>query len=55
LGLSTTIILAGLFSSVLTKLPRSGKWNLIIEKIFAVALFVVALFYLLKGIKLVIK
>ena len=55
LGLSTTIILAGLFSSVLTKLPKSGKWNLIIEKIFAVVLLIVALFYLLKGIKLVIK
>jgi thiol:disulfide interchange protein DsbD len=54
LGLSTTIILAGLFSSVLTKLPKSGKWNLIIEKIFAVALLVVAVYYIVKGIRILI-
>jgi cytochrome c-type biogenesis protein len=54
LELSTTIILAGLFSSVLTKLPKSGKWNLIIEKIFAVVLLIVALYYIVKGIRILI-
>ncbi len=52
LGLSTTIFLAGVFSGILTKLPKSGKWNLIIEKIFAMVLFVVAVYYIVKSVKL---
>ncbi len=54
LGLSTTIFLAGLFSGILTKLPKSGKWNLIIEKIFAFVLLIVAMYYIAKGIKILI-
>ncbi len=54
LGLSTTIFLAGIFSSVLTKLPKSGKWNLVIEKLFATILLLVSFYYLFKSIKLLI-
>jgi len=55
LGLSTTIFLAGLFSGILTKLPKSGKWNLIIEKIFAFVLLIVAGYYIAKSINILIK
>ncbi len=55
LGLSTTVFLAGLFSGILTKLPKSGKWNLIIEKIFAFVLLIVAGYYIAKSINILIK
>ncbi len=53
IGLSTTIFLSGVFSGVLTKLPKSGKWNLIVEKVFASVLLVVALYYLYKAARLI--
>lgn len=53
LGLSTTIFLAGLFTGFLTKLPKSGKWMLIIEKLFAVILLLVSLYYFVKAMKLI--
>lgn len=49
LGLSTTIFLAGIFSGILTKLPKSGKWNLIVEKIFATILLIISIYYFLKA------
>lgn len=53
LGLSTTIFLAGIFTGFLTKLPKSGKWMLIIEKLFAVILLLVSLYYFLKAARLI--
>ncbi len=55
LGLSTTLLFTGFFSSVVTKLPKSGKWSVVIEKIFAVVLAVLSLYYFLKATNLFLK
>lgn len=55
LGLSTTLFLAGIFSGFLTKLPKSGKWTIVIEKVFGFVLFLVAFYYLFKAIKIIIQ
>lgn len=54
LGLSTTLLLAGIFSGVATKLPKSGRWTFVVEKIFAFIILVVAIIYIRKAILLLI-
>lgn len=54
LGLSTTVLLAGIFTGFVTKLPKSGKWTVVVEKIFALILLAVSLYYLLKAIRLIL-
>ncbi|MFN3550310.1 MAG: cytochrome c biogenesis protein CcdA [Endomicrobiia bacterium] len=53
LGLSTTIFLAGIFSGVVTKLPKRGIWMVYIEKFFATVLLAISLYYLFKALKLI--
>ncbi|MCX7715791.1 MAG: sulfite exporter TauE/SafE family protein [Endomicrobia bacterium] len=52
LGLSTTVLLAGIFTGFITKLPRRGKWMLVIEKLFALGLLIVAIYYIIKATKI---
>lgn len=54
LGLSTTLFLAGVITGFLTNLPRSGKWMVVIEKIFATVLLFIGLCYVFKAVKLII-
>ncbi len=46
LGLGTPYFIAGLFyERVQTRLPRSGEWTILVERIFGVLLLAVALFF----------
>jgi len=45
-GLSIIFIIAGTFSSVLKKLPRSGRWMVIIRSIFGIAIITYSLYLL---------
>ncbi len=49
LGLSVIFIIAGSFSGLLKKLPRSGRWMIIIRSIFAIAIMAYS-FYLLDSV-----
>lgn len=46
LGLGLPYLLLGTFSSLLTKLPRSGAWMVWVKKVFGVVLVGAALFFL---------
>ncbi|MCS7152238.1 MAG: sulfite exporter TauE/SafE family protein [Endomicrobia bacterium] len=54
LGLSTTIFLAGVFTGFLTKLPKKGKWMLVIERLSALVLLLISLLYLYKAVRLIL-
>lgn len=54
LGMTSLLIVIGLFSGALTALPRSGKWMLWIKRAFAVILFGAAEYYLIQTGKLFI-
>ncbi|MCF6437427.1 cytochrome c biogenesis protein CcdA [Pseudoalteromonas sp. MMG022] len=49
LGMSSLLFLAGTFSQLLARLPKSGPWLSIAPNIFALLLFVMAQFYLIKA------
>ncbi|MDR8390480.1 thioredoxin family protein [Aliifodinibius sp. S!AR15-10] len=46
LGLGLPYLILGTFSSLLTKLPRSGEWMVWVKKVFGVVLVGAALFFL---------
>ena len=50
LGLGLPYLVLAAFSGALKSLPRSGKWMITAKKVFAVLIFLVALFYLRQGI-----
>lgn len=54
LGMTTLLIVIGLFSGTLTALPRSGKWMLWIKRLFALILLATAEYYLIQTGKLLI-
>lgn len=48
LGMCTLLVLVGVFSGVLARLPRAGAWMLWIKRVFAVLMIAVAEYYLVK-------
>jgi thiol:disulfide interchange protein DsbD len=48
-GLGTVMILAGTFSGFLSALPKSGKWMIIVKKVAAAVLIIVAELMLLRA------
>jgi len=46
IGIGVLFIVLGTFSSLLSKLPKSGTWMDVVKGIFAVAMFTVALYFL---------
>ena len=48
-GMGLLLILAGTFSSILTALPKSGYWMVVIKKICAVILIVVGVYFVVLG------
>jgi len=48
-GMGLLLILAGTFSSILTNLPKSGKWTEGIMKICAAILIIVGIFFAFSG------
>jgi len=54
LGMSTLLLLLGTFSTMLKKIPRAGKFNLVIEKVFGAILFGMGLFFLAIALKRVL-
>lgn len=45
-GMSVLLLLLGTFSSLLKKIPKSGRFNIITEKFFAVILVIVGVWFL---------
>ncbi|MCS7231321.1 MAG: cytochrome c biogenesis protein CcdA [Elusimicrobiota bacterium] len=54
LGLSTTLLVAGIFSGIATKLPKPGRWSIVIEKIFALVLLAVSIYYFYRAFVILI-
>ena len=54
LGMCTLLVVVGLSSGTLSRLPRAGVWMLWIKRLFALVMFVVAEYYLVKGGQLLI-
>ena len=48
LGMSTLLVVVGLSSGSLARLPRAGAWMVTIKKIFALVMFGAAEYYLIK-------
>lgn len=49
LGMCTLLVVVGLSSGSLTRLPRAGIWMVWVKRIFALVMLVVAEYYLVKG------
>lgn len=49
LGLSLLLLILGIFSGLLTSLPRPGAWMVWVKKAFGVAMILLGLFYLWKA------
>ena len=47
LGMSMLFLFLGTFSSLIKKMPRAGKFNIIIEKIFGIILLATGIFFLI--------
>lgn len=54
LGMCTLLVVVGLSSGALTRLPRAGVWMVWVKRVFALVMFVVAEYYLVKGGQLLI-
>jgi len=48
LGMSTLLVVVGLSSGSLARLPRAGAWMVTIKRLFALIMFAVAEYYLIK-------
>jgi len=48
LGMCTLLIVVGLFSGTLARLPRAGEWMVWVKRIFAVIMLAVAEYYLVQ-------
>jgi thiol:disulfide interchange protein len=48
LGMSTLLVIVGLSSGSLARLPRAGAWMVTVKKLFAIVMFGVAEYYLIK-------
>ena len=49
LGMCTLLVVVGISSATLTRLPRAGQWMLWIKRAFALVMLAVAEYYLVKG------
>ena len=49
LGMCTLLVVVGLSSGSLTRLPRAGIWMVWVKRLFALVMLVVAEYYLVKG------
>ena len=49
LGMCTLLVVVGLFSGSVSRLPRAGAWMLWVKRIFALAMVGVAEYYLIKA------
>ena len=49
LGMCTLLVVVGLFSGTVSRLPRAGAWMLWVKRIFALAMVGVAEYYLIKA------
>ena len=49
LGMCTLLVVVGLSSGSLTRLPRAGIWMVWVKRVFAFVMFAVAEYYLVKG------
>jgi len=54
LGMCTLLVVVGLSSGSLTRLPRAGVWMVWVKRLFALVMLVVAEYYLVKGGQLLI-
>ena len=54
LGMCTLLVVVGLSSGTLSRLPRAGIWMVWVKRVFALVMFVVAEYYLVKGGQLLI-
>lgn len=54
LGMCTLLVVVGLSSGSLTRLPRAGIWMVWVKRLFALVMLVVAEYYLVKGGQLLI-
>jgi cytochrome c-type biogenesis protein len=54
LGMCTLLVVVGLSSGTLSRLPRAGVWMLWVKRVFAFVMLVVAEYYLVKGGQLLI-
>jgi len=53
LGLSLLLMLLGMFSGLLSSLPRAGAWMSVIKKTFGVAMLVIAVWFLYQAFVIV--
>jgi thiol:disulfide interchange protein DsbD len=49
LGMCTLLVVVGLSSGSLSRLPRAGIWMVWVKRLFALVMFAVAEYYLVKG------
>src|SRR5438270_1906404 len=49
LGMCTLLVVVGLSSGTLTRLPRAGVWMVWVKRVFALVMLAVAEYYLVKG------
>ena len=49
LGMCTILVVVGLSTGAVAKLPRAGNWMLWVKRVFALLMFGVAEYYLLKA------
>ena len=54
LGMCTLLVAVGLSSGTLSRLPRAGVWMVWVKRLFALIMFLVAEYYLVKGGQLLI-
>lgn len=54
LGMCTLLVVVGLSSGTLSRLPRAGVWMVWVKRVFAFVMLVVAEYYLVKGGQLLI-
>jgi thiol:disulfide interchange protein DsbD len=54
LGMSALLVVAGVFTGFLTRLPRPGGWMLWVKRGFAIVMIAAAEYYLFKMGQLVI-
>ncbi len=49
LGMCTLLVVVGLFSGIISRLPRAGAWMLWVKRVFALAMVGAAEYYLIKA------
>jgi thiol:disulfide interchange protein DsbD len=49
LGMCTLLVVVGLSSATMTRIPRAGQWMVWIKRGFAIVMLAVAEYYLVKG------